>query len=269
MTDSTPEPTYDLYAVRFAERDARRTDHFLGGDPRDEPMSMDYFVWAAVHPERTVVIDTGFIAAVAERRGRTLLRHPTDALRLVGVEPEAVDDVVLTHLHYDHTGTNAEFTNARVHLQERELQFATGRDMRHAALARAMEVDDVVALVRDSYAGRITFHDDDAEIAPGISVHLLGGHTPGLQVVRVATSRGPVVLASDASHYYENMERGRPFSVLYDLGAMLAGYGRMRELAASPQHIIPGHDPLVMQHYPAASPNLEGIAVRLDVDPRM
>jgi glyoxylase-like metal-dependent hydrolase (beta-lactamase superfamily II) len=114
----------------------------------------------------------------------------------------------------------------------------------------------------------VRFHDGDAEIAPGITVHLVGGHTMGLQFVRVRTRRGWVVLASDASHFYANMEQGRPFPVVYNVADMLAGHDRLRELASSSAHIIPGHDPLVLTRYPAAAPGLEGAVVRLDIDPR-
>src|SRR5262249_43909320 len=97
--------------------------------------------------------------------------------------------------------------------------------------------------------------------------HRIGGHTKGLQVVRLWTSRGWLVLASDASHYYANMEQGRPFPIVLDVGAMLDGHERLRELAQSPAHILPGHDPAVMQRYPAAGAGLGDIAVRLDADP--
>jgi glyoxylase-like metal-dependent hydrolase (beta-lactamase superfamily II) len=114
------------------------------------------------------------------------------------------------------------------------------------------------------YAGRVRFHDGDAEIAPGVSLHLIGGHTMGLQVVQVATRRGWVVLASDASHFYANMEQVRPFPIVYSVGDMVEGYRKLRALADSPAHIVPGHDPMVMQRYPAPSKDLEGIVVRLD-----
>ena len=107
---------------------------------------------------------------------------------------------------------------------------------------------------------------DLAELAPGISVHLVGGHTPGLQSVRVKTQRGWVVLASDATHYYEHFEKDRCFVTVFNIGDTLEGYRKLKGLADSPQHIVPGHDPLVMQRYPAV-PKLEGIAVRLDVPP--
>ena len=89
-----------------------------------------------------------------------------------------------------------------------------------------------------------------------------------LQVVRVMTRRGWVVLASDAAHLYANFQTVRPFPIVFHVGAMIDGYRRLRELAASADHIIPGHDPLVMRRYPPATPALEGIAVRLDVEPR-
>ena len=104
-------------------------------------------------------------------------------------------------------------------------------------------------------------------IAPGIEVHRIGGHTRGLQAVRIATERGNVVLASDTSHYFENFEQGRVFSIVDSAAAVLEGYRRLRELAARPELIVPGHDPLVMRRYPPSDDRLQGVAVRLDVDP--
>src|SRR5205807_9885442 len=97
-------PDYELYAIRYATRAARRADHFIGGDPHDAPMPMDYFVWVAVGVERTFLIDTGFTAETAGKRGRTFLRCPVDALKLIGLDGAGVQDVILTHLHYDHVG---------------------------------------------------------------------------------------------------------------------------------------------------------------------
>jgi glyoxylase-like metal-dependent hydrolase (beta-lactamase superfamily II) len=261
----TTHPEHRVYAVKYAERDARRPEHFLGGDEHDVPMPMDYFVWAVVGDDRTWVVDTGFEAADAERRGRRLLRTATEALAMVGVDAATVEDVILTHLHYDHAGGVAQFPYARFHLQDREMAFATGRHMAQPVFNHAMTADHIAALVHAVHAGRVAFHAGDAELAPGLSVHLLGGHTDGLQVVRVSTAGGWLVLASDASHYYENMERGRPFPIVFDVGAMVAGYTTLRQLASSPDAVIPGHDPLVLQRFPPAGPGLEGVAVRLDL----
>ena len=260
---------YELYAVKYAWRDARRGDLFLGGggDP-DASMRMDYFVWAAVGAQRSFVIDTGFSAEEAARRGRSHVRQPADGLALIGVDAASAEDVVLTHCHYDHIGTVDDFPRARLHLQERELQFASGRYMQHSAVAHSFNAEEVVGLVREVFGGRVVLHDGSAELAEGVSIHLVGGHTGGNQVARVHTARGWVVLASDAAHYYDQLEQGRLFSVVFDVGAMLRGYETMRALADSPAHVVPGHDPRVLERYPAPSPELEGIVARLDVAPR-
>ena len=143
----------------------------------------------------------------------------------------------------------------------------TGRHMGHALLRRPYELDDVTAMVRLVFERRVAFHNGDEEIAPGVSLHHIGGHTPGLQSVRVHTARGWVVLASDASHYYEHFETYRVFPTTFDLGDVMKGYETLRRLADSTKHIIPGHDPLVMQRYPSPGRELDGIAVRLDVAP--
>ncbi len=102
---------YELFALRYATREARRHEHFIGGDPHDGPMPMDYFVWIAKNADCAVVIDIGFTAESGGKRGRTLERCPIDSLSLLGVDPASVEDVILTHMHYDHVGEF--FTNSR------------------------------------------------------------------------------------------------------------------------------------------------------------
>ena len=259
---------YQLHAIKYAELNARkRSDLFVGPDPHDGRIDMDYFVWVAIGADRVCVVDIGFSAEVGTRRGRRFLRSPVETLADLGVDAASVRDVIITHLHYDHVGNFGLFPNARFHLQDREMAFATGRQMGHAFMRAAYEVEDIVGMVRAVYAERVVFHDGDAAIAPDIEVHRIGGHTRGLQAVRVATGRGTVVLASDASHYYENLEQGRVFSILDSAADVLEGYRRLRELAARPELIVPGHDPEVMRRYPPSDARLKGIAVRLDLEP--
>jgi len=263
----TQTPEYELFAIRYAHHDRKRRDNFIDGDPHDRMMALDYYLWVVRHRDATYVIDTGFDAATARKRGRTFLFDPGESLRALGVEPDSVQDVIVTHLHYDHIGNFALFPNARFHLQDAEMAYATGRCMCQGRLRHPYEADHVAGIVRCLYQDRVRFHEGDEEIAPGLSVHLIGGHTRGLQCVRVQTQRGAVVLASDASHHYEHFETARPFPNVVRVDEMLAGFDRLRALADSPQHIIPGHDPLVMDRYPAVSKALEGICVRLDVEP--
>lgn len=258
------EPRYEVYAIKYAHHARRARENFIGGDPHDGPMPLDYFVWLVRGAGREIVVDTGFSAAVAAKRGRDHLRCPTEGLKLLGTDAKGVKDVVITHLHYDHVGNFDLFPCATLHLQDLEMHYATGRYMGDECFRGAYEVEDVVGMVRRVYDGRVRFHQGDSELAPGVSLHLIGGHTMGLQAVRVATRRGAVVLASDASHFYANMEQVRPFPIVWSVADMVDGYRRLRSLAGSPQHIIPGHDPLVMERYPAPAAALQGIAVRLD-----
>lgn len=251
---------YEIYAVRYAAHDRLRSENFIGGDPHDGPMPLDYFVWLLKSPERNILVDTGFNAATARLRGRNLLRCPIEALNVLGVAPDAIEDVVITHLHYDHAGNLDKLPNARFHIQDAEMDYATGRCMCHPAMRHAYSVEDVVLLVRKVYADRVVFHNGDALIAPGVELIHIGGHTKGMQSLRVQTARGAVVLASDASHFYEHHESGRPFTIVYNLADMLEGHRRLHQLAESPAFIVPGHDPQVLERYPRLDGDEIGIA---------
>ena len=267
MSTKNELPQYEVYALRYAGMPRSRRDNFIGGDPHDGPMPMDFFVWLLRSPERIILVDTGFNAQAAADRNRELIRCPIEALATLGISPDQVDDVILTHLHYDHAGNLDKLPTARFHIQDSEVEYATGRCMCFAPMRHAYSVTDIMLLVRNIYQDRVVFHEGDQSIAPGVSVLRIGGHTKGLQSVRVHTARGWIVLASDASHYYENMEKARPFPIVYNIADMLAGYARLEAAADSPDHIVPGHDPMVMDRYPLYSEH-DPDTVKLHVAPK-
>ena len=204
---------------------------------------------------------------MGKKRQREMIKPVRDGLAALGIASESVKSVIISHLHYDHCGNYDLFPQARYHLQDREMAYATGRCMCHQALRAPFEVEDVIAMVRKVFTGRANFHDGTSEIAPGITVHRIGGHSKGLQCVRVKTRRGHVVLASDASHLYGHIYEGRVFPVTYNVGDVLEGYTTIKRLADSVDHIVPGHDPRVAEIYPGAGPSLDRWVVRLDADP--
>jgi len=264
----TPLPNYEIYAIKYAEHHRMSKDNFLGGDAHDHPMPLDYYIWVIRHERQVWVFDTGFSPEEAKSRGRDFKRCPSEGLRALGIDPDAVTDVIISHMHYDHCGNNQLFQKAKFHLQEREMQFATGKCMCHKSMRYPFTLSDVLTMVERVHTDRAVFHDDAEEINPGLSVHHVGGHTAGLQILRVHTARGWVVLASDASHFYANMENQRPFPIIHNTVDMLEGYKTCYRLASSTEHVIPGHDPLVMARYPSPSPELEGWIARLDAVPK-
>ena len=246
--------TYDVFALRYGKVDVPGRYAMILEDPSDPhegDRRLDYFIWLIRGNGRNILVDCGFDHDCAAKRGRTVDRLPRDAIAAIGTTAEEIDTVVVTHLHYDHAGCLNHFPNAEFIVQDKEVAFATGRYMRYPAARRVFEADHVCDLIRLNYGERVRWVNGDKEIAPGISVHLLPGHSHGLMAVQVATERGRVMLASDVAHFYDNVWKRNPFSILQHIPEYCESHERMIELAESPDHIVPGHDPLVMERYPA------------------
>ena len=243
--------SYEVFALEYARMKRTSRDFYLRNpDPHEGPREIAYYVWVIRNANRTVVVDLGFDERVAKERGRTLLRHPVEALKAIGVDPDKVETVIITHMHYDHAGTAASFPNAEFVLQEREVAYCTGKAMRYPATRGSFDVVHVKDVIDANFQSRVKFVDGDREILPGISVHLIGGHSGGLQVVRVATKDGPLVLASDSAHFYDTVAEHNPFPIIVNLPEMVAGWETLFELGAPSERIVPGHDPLVAELYP-------------------
>ena len=257
--------TYEVYAIKYATRDAKAFEHFHGSnDPHEDySMPMDYFIWVAKNDKHTVVIDVGFNEQVSNQRGRTFLRCPIETLKKIDVHANDVSHVIITHMHYDHVGNLDKFPNSTFVLQETEMSFWTGKYASRKAYRHLIEVEDVVHLVKENFEGRIDFVSGDKEILDGITVYETGGHSPGLQFVKVKTKKGNVILTSDVSHYYQNLEEDRPFSVVHDLKNMYHAFDRVRDVSDGNSVIVPGHDPKVMEYFPPVSDEVEGVIVKL------
>jgi glyoxylase-like metal-dependent hydrolase (beta-lactamase superfamily II) len=257
-------PQYEVFALRYARMDEpTQGDVLIYPDDHTASMPLDFFVWAIRGEGRTIVLDTGFDAASGKRRGRKWIRSPIDALRTIGVDADEVEDVVLSHMHWDHAGHWAEFPKARFHLQDAEIAYCTGRCMCHQPMRRTFDVEHVTSAIHHVFAERVQFHDGEDEIAPGITLHLVGGHTGGMQIMRVPTARGWLVLASDATHFWHNIRRRSPFVIVHNLEKMIEGWVLCEKLADGPDHIIPGHDPEVLRRFPKVAADPETVALHL------
>ncbi len=257
---------WQVHAIKYADRNTRtRRDSFIFDDHPADPHGMDYFVWLLTNGTHRILVDTGYDAAEAVRRDRPILRDPAQALEALDVQADKIDTVIITHLHYDHAGGLDRYPMAQFHMQESEMVYATGPCMCHSVLQIPFTVDHVCEMVRHVYSGRVVFHRGSGEVAPGVRVHRTGGHSRGLQVVEVQTADGPICLASDAAHYYENFMSGKPFPIVADLEDMLEGFATIRRLAGTDARVIPGHDPLITKRFP--TDGTSGFVWRLDKGP--
>jgi glyoxylase-like metal-dependent hydrolase (beta-lactamase superfamily II) len=257
------EPTYEVFAIRLGSVERPARDNFLVPGEREGTMRLDFTMWLVVGAGRIIAVDTGFSRYSGTKRDRILRAAPAEALLRLDIAAADVEDVVLSHLHYDHAGNLDDFPRARVWVQAEEIAYATGRPMSHPRLSHFYEAEDVAALVRQVYAGRVGVIDGRHELASGVELHLVGGHTRGLQVVRVRTERGWVVLAADAVHYYANLAERNPFPAVLDVGQMLDSFEQIVALADSVDHIVPGHDPLVFERYPSRADDEDIVALHL------
>jgi glyoxylase-like metal-dependent hydrolase (beta-lactamase superfamily II) len=256
---------YEVIVIRYGTRETTRGEVYLNypvyGEP-DGPIRMDYFVWVVRNAARTILVDTGFSAMGGARRNRTTVLPPLEAWARLGITAEAAPEILITHAHYDHTGHVGAFPHSRIRIARAELDFWTGPHAHRAQFHHSAEDEEIAELVAAERAGRVDAFDDEVEVAPGVRMLRVGGHTPGQSVVLVQTADGPVLLASDAVHYLEEYEADLPFMSVANLVDMYAGFDRIRSLVAdgTVRHLVPGHDPGTLDRFAPYGEPLAGDA---------
>ncbi|GAB3473539.1 N-acyl homoserine lactonase family protein [Nocardiopsis coralliicola] len=258
------KPDLEVLAVRYGELTTAKSalfhDFAAYGEP-DAAAAMHYFFWIVRGAGATLLVDTGFTPEAARRRGRTCLVPPVDAARAAGVAPESAPTIVLTHFHYDHIGNLAAFPHSPVLAAEREYLYWTGPS---APACEAVEAAELAHLEEVRREGRLRLLPDRAELMPGVTARTFGGHTPGQLAVVVESARGALILASDAVHLDEEVERDRAFAVHTDLAEMHRSYARLRALSRElGAPVIAGHEPRVSSRHPALDPSARGSVHRL------
>jgi glyoxylase-like metal-dependent hydrolase (beta-lactamase superfamily II) len=244
---------WTVIAARYGTLETTRTDAYYRwsayGEP-DGPETLDYFFWVLRGERETILVDTGFDPVVGARRGRTCLIEPAAAMDRLGVSNETVSRVLLTHLHYDHTGNLDRFPDAELLIPAAELDFWLGPMGRRGQFAHHVEEAELDVIRAAVASGRVRTLVGGEEIAEGVHAMHIGGHSPGQMALAVFGTGPGVILASDAVHFYEELERERPFAVIADLAEMYEGYDVLREVAGDEGRIVPGHDPAVMDRFP-------------------
>jgi glyoxylase-like metal-dependent hydrolase (beta-lactamase superfamily II) len=255
------KPQYEIYAVRYATiPDFPVAELVAGADPARK-LDIAMMVWLVRGNRRNILVDSGFYhdRFFKDWHVSDFIKS-SDALKPLGLKPEDVTDVVITHMHWDHADGMDLFPNARIWIQKDELQYYAGEAWQSNDTHGGIDPEDVLTLVKLNTLGRVGMVNGDAqEIIPGVTCYIGGRHTYASQYVGVNTSAGTVVLASDNMYLYENLEKHVPIAATLDPVSNLRAQDRMKQLAARPGLIIPGHDPAVLAKFPNPAPGIAKI----------
>src|SRR5690242_16472477 len=262
-TPRTTTPVYEVFAIRYASIPDFPVNALIAGADPQRKFSIAMAVWLIRGNGRVILVDSGFYRPQFFKQFRVEgFIKASEAVGQPGIMPasqpaltaEDVTDVVITHMHWDHADGMDLFPRARTWLQKDEYTYYTGEAWQQPHTHGGIDPDDVLAAVKLNMAGRVTLVNGDAqEIFPGITCYTGGKHTFQSQYVGVNTKAGTVVLASDNMYLYENLEKHVPIAQTLDAASNLRAQDRMKQLAASPRLIVPGHDPAVFEKFPKVS----------------
>jgi glyoxylase-like metal-dependent hydrolase (beta-lactamase superfamily II) len=246
---------FEVLQVRYGERVTQKSvvlhDYASYGQP-DGDLPMDYNFWVLRDDSSTILLDTGYDISENDWLGEQPVMSSPDALRLLDIDPAAVSMVITSHFHYDHIGYLGLFTDAQVVAGAAEYEYWHGK-WRGGKLSGEFATAEHLDVVWEAeQEGRLRLIGSETEVHPGVTVHPVGGHSPGELVTVVQSRSGPLILASDAAHFYEQIENEWPFFAFTDLGEMRSALSFINRLAADTgATIIPGHDGRTRERFPA------------------
>jgi len=252
------KPEYEVYAIRYATIPDFAVSGLVAGADPARKMDIAMMVWLLRGNGKNILVDSGFYREQFFQQWHvTDFVKPSDAVKRVGLQPEDITDVVVTHMHWDHADGMDLFPNARVWLQKEELEYYAGSAWQSRRTHGGIDPDDAMAAVKLNLQGRMGLVNGDAqEILPGVTCYTGGKHTYASQYVGVNTAAGTVVLASDNLYLYENLEKHVPIAATLDAASNLRAQDRMKQLASNPKLIVPGHDPAVMTRFREVQPGV-------------
>ena len=255
------KPQYEIYAIRYATLPGFPVSELVPDVDPARKMDIAMMIWLIRGNGRNILLDSGFYhdRFFKDWHVNDFIK-PSDTLKPLGLKPEDITDVIISHMHWDHADGMDLFPNARIWIQKDELQYYAGEAWQSKDTHGGIDADDVLTLVKLNMQGRVGMVDGDAkEILPGITCYTGGRHTYASQYVGVSTAAGTVVLASDNMYLYENLVKHVPIAETLDAASNLRAQDRMKQIASSPGLIIPGHDPAVIAKFPNVAPGIAKI----------
>jgi glyoxylase-like metal-dependent hydrolase (beta-lactamase superfamily II) len=200
------QAVWQIYVIEYACLKDHPWVDFISGMYHEGTTNFPFSFVLAQRGDCNVLVDTGFMQE--DRRSGFSLKFgiptwisPVRMLREMKLAPEAITDIVITHAHFDHMGSIAEFPNAHIYIQKSELLSwyeAFALPSRFAYLTAIVDPDNIRSALDASIAHRVTLVDGNKnDVLPGIHVRLGSGHTIGHQFVVIETSAGRRVISGD------------------------------------------------------------------------
>lgn len=253
-------PVRAIYALTAGRKPVVVTNHFYMRPDIREALHTQFFFWCIMdEKEGPVLVDQSFTQQCLDemRIAHAVKEHPLDLLARIGVKPEDVRHVILTHLHWDHYAGDNFYPNARYYVHQKELEYVTGPLMRFHTYAQHYNFKALENLIRMRFSGRVQLlEDDNTPVCDGITCIRTGGHTPGLLSVAADTDSGTKVICSDVVPRYRNISEMTPCGIHYDVTEALTALEKIRHIAKSAENILPGHDPAITERYPETAPGV-------------
>ncbi len=249
-----PIPTYEIYALKYAGPFTRPASMMVWFQDMDKTVQINYFIFVIKGGEETIVVDCGVRPDLAAERQLAGYINPAEVLKRIGIDAGKVKHLVVTHIHFDHVSGIRLFPRANIYVQDKEFRFWIKDPI--AKRAPFLHVSDLAAnqyLKRLEGSKRLHLIRGDRKILPGIELLLVPGHTPGMQAVAVNTAQGRAIVGSDVAHLFENYRKDIPSAIITDLRAWMKSYDKVRAKASSLDLIFPGHDPVMLENYPAVA----------------
>jgi glyoxylase-like metal-dependent hydrolase (beta-lactamase superfamily II) len=252
VAEGQTKPQYEVYAIRYATLPEFPVADLVAGAEPGRKLDIAMMIWLVRGNGRNILVDSGFYHEHFFKEWQVKdFTKPSETLKRVGLKPEDITDIIITYMHWDHADGMDLFPNARIWIQKDELQYYAGEAWQSKDTHGGIDEEDVLTLVRLNTQGRVGLVNGDAqEVIPGVICYTGGKHTHESQYVGVQTSAGMVVLASDNMYLYENLERHAPIAATVDAASNLRAQDRMKQIAARPGLIVPGHDPAVFAKFP-------------------
>lgn len=247
-------PPTALYALSFGKKPVNPANHYYGMPTPPQNLYTQFYFWCILDDQKgPILVDQGCTEVTVREMGIApcLSAHPLERLRGVGVAPEAVRHVILSHLHWDHYAGDDFFPNAVYWLHAREFAHVTGPLMRFATYSQHYW-RPAIEKIRTLHAeGRCRLIDGESHSpVPGVECRRSGGHSPGLLSVVVQGRQGAKIICSDVAPRYDNLEKGIPCGIHYDVTEALTAVEQMGAETGS----LPGHDPLLTERFPETAP---------------